>query len=221
MINFCPLCYSENTHPFHEDTKRIYLKCRHCDLVFVPKDYHLTPDQEKLIYDQHQNNPEDIGYRQFLNRLAQPLLSLLNEYKFPKDAQGLDFGAGPGPTLSLMLQENGYKMTVFDVFYAKNQEALKQKYDFITATEVWEHLSQPGKVIDSLFSMGKEKFLMGIMTKRVPNSHFGAWHYIKDPTHITFYDEKTLAYIADKYACRLELPSNDTAIFIRDKINRI
>jgi len=45
----------------------------------------------------------DPRYRRFLARLAEPLIAHL-----PKGARGLDFGCGPGPTLSLMLREAGF-----------------------------------------------------------------------------------------------------------------
>ena len=51
---------------------------------------------------------------------------------------GLDFGCGPGPTLSLMLEGQGHQLALFDIYYADNPLLLQGSYDFITGTEVVE-----------------------------------------------------------------------------------
>lgn len=215
MLLSCPLCDSIKTSLFHKDSKRPYNQCSQCELIFVPKQFHLNSRDEKAIYDEHQNSPLDQGYRTFLNRLVEPLRQALRHFNFPLNAKGLDFGSGPGPTLSVILEEQGYDMAIYDIFYANRPEVLKQRYDFITSTEVWEHLSEPNNVIQTLFDLGKEKHILGIMTKRIPQTDFPNWHYIKDPTHVTFFTENTLKYIAKKYDYELLLPANDTAIFIK------
>ena len=53
-------------------------------------------------------------YREFLSRLEHPP----NVPKLPAAAEGLDFGSGPGPTLSVMLEEQGYRMSLYDPFFA-------------------------------------------------------------------------------------------------------
>lgn len=211
----CPLCQFSNTTPHYEDKYRPYWRCSHCCLVFVPSSFHLSHSEEQKIYDQHENNPADAGYRNFLRRLMAPLEAELSEIGIRIPAKGLDFGSGPGPTLSLMLEEAGFDMTIYDPYYAHDPEVLRQTYDFITSTEVWEHLSQPGKIIDQLFSMLKPSGIIGVMSKRIPQSPFENWHYIKDPTHICFFADESFEYIAEKYQCELRLLSTDVALFIR------
>ncbi|MBT6026512.1 MAG: hypothetical protein HOG96_00440, partial [Porticoccaceae bacterium] len=99
----CPLCCNDNLADYHCDKHRYYLQCKRCSLVSVPRQFHLSSEAEKEVYDQHQNNLNDQGYRKFLSRLADPLLEKLAPNSF-----GLDFGSGPGPTLSLMLEEKGH-----------------------------------------------------------------------------------------------------------------
>ena len=134
----CPLCQSNKTKIFYKESAREYSLCLNCDFVFVPRIYHLSESEEKARYDSHNNNPKDVRYRQFLSQLLDPLLErILN------NSSGLDFGSGPGPTLSLMLEECGHKVDLYDKFYARNDSVFEKKYDFITATEVLEHLSDP------------------------------------------------------------------------------
>ena len=51
------------------------------------------------------------------------------------NSQGLDFGCGPGPCLSVMLEEQGHSLQLYDLYYANNRLLVNTEYDFITATE--------------------------------------------------------------------------------------
>ena len=73
----CPLCHG-NATCFIEDEHRQYIQCEKCALIFVPTEFHLTREEEKAQYDLHENDPNDSGYRQFLSRLADPLLEKLS-----------------------------------------------------------------------------------------------------------------------------------------------
>ena len=64
--------------------------------------------------------------------------------RLPSGAKGLDFGSGPGPALACMLRESGYEVALYDSFYEPDEAVLNDRYDFICATEVVEHLSRPG-----------------------------------------------------------------------------
>ena len=160
MTKTCPLCRTADAKNFLRDARRDYRRCRNCGLIFVPSEQHITAIQEKAEYDLHQNNPNDPGYRQFLRRLLEPMNKLL----LP-GSEGLDFGSGPGPTLSLMFEELGHTMAIYDRFYADNPDLLDRRYDFITATEVLEHLRNPREELDRLWALLKPGGSLGIMTK--------------------------------------------------------
>jgi len=189
----CPLCTSENNSLFYKDHLRDYLECANCHLVFVPNEYHLSLAEEKERYDTHNNNPKDYRYRQFLSQLTNPLNLLI-----PSRSFGLDFGCGPGPTLSLMLEEKGHRVELYDKFYYQNQSVFKKTFDFITLTEVLEHLSDPIFEIERLKSILKPDGVIAIMTQTLTqNTDFKAWYYKNDPSHIGFYNQKSLGYLAD------------------------
>jgi len=207
----CPLCGSPDSRDWFEDRRRPYLRCQQCQLVFVPPAYHLEPEQEKAEYDLHDNNPGDPGYRRFLSRLCQPLCE-----RFPDPSRGLDFGSGPGPTLSLMLAEAGHGMAIYDPFYAPDREVLEQDYDFITATEVVEHLRRPGRELACLWSRLRPGGYLGIMTKLVKDREaFAGWHYKSDPTHICFFSRPTWQWWADLQAAQLEFVADDVILLQR------
>jgi 2-polyprenyl-3-methyl-5-hydroxy-6-metoxy-1,4-benzoquinol methylase len=209
MTATCPLCHEPYADHYHQDKKRDYWQCQTCDLVFVDKSQQLNHDDEKAVYQQHENNPQDQGYRHFLNRMAQPILD-----RVQPASQGLDFGCGPGPTLSLMFEEAGHNMSVYDPYFANHPEALKQPYDFITSTEVFEHLSNPKTVLEQLLAIISPQGWLGIMTKRVRDkTSFQSWHYKNDPTHITFFSEQTFHWIAQHYLLELTFVDQDVVLF--------
>ncbi|HBN27382.1 MAG TPA: methyltransferase [Desulfobacteraceae bacterium] len=204
----CPLCSSEDLDLFFEDKKRIYLRCFYCKLVFVPSHYWLSPEDEKRTYDLHENDAGNQGYRQFLSRLSRPLLERLGSKQ-----KGLDFGCGPGPALSVMLEEQGRQMDLYDPLYYNEPLVFDKNYDFICATEVVEHLQNPNKDFTALFKMLKKDGWLGIMTKLVIDEHaFKKWHYIRDMTHICFYSRSTFEYIAQRFNAQLDFVANDVIL---------
>lgn len=208
MAKNCPLCAFKNSNFFYSDQKTTYLHCPRCDFVFVPKAYHLSTKEEKSRYDLHQNDPSDKDYRKFLSKLTKPLLKRIKPY-----SQGLDFGCGPGPTLSLMLSECGHKIDLYDKFYQTDTNIFNKKYDFITATEVFEHLSEPGKQIAQLIQMLNANGVLAMMTKiRNETSDFASWYYKNDPTHIGFFSKNTFDYLAKKYQANLSFFGEDVII---------
>lgn len=207
----CPLCRGENISRFHADRRRPYLSCDRCALVFVPPAHYLSREQEKAEYDLHQNTIGDPGYRGFLSRLAVPLAERL-----PAGARGLDFGCGPGPALAAMLRETGFEVSVYDSFYAPDEEALLDSYDFICATEVVEHLHRPGFELQRLWSMLSPGGWLGIMTKLVRDREaFAGWHYKNDLTHVCFFSEQTWQWWAAQHDATLERVAADVILLGR------
>ena len=205
----CPLCISSETFYFCRDILRDYLCCGCCEMVFVPKQFHLSPGDEKAQYDLHENNSEDKDYRRFLGRLVDPLVKRL-----APASKGLDFGCGPGPCLPVMLEEQGHSMSLYDLYYADNTALLAKEYDFITATEVVEHLSEPAKELQHLWRLIKPGGYLGLMTKLVADAEkFASWHYKTDPTHISFFSQQSFEYLGQQWGCSPKFIGADVIIF--------
>lgn len=204
----CPLCLDQSTSFYHADNKREYWQCRCCDLVFVPEKYWLSTEQEKAEYDLHQNDVGDPGYRKFLSRLVEPL-----QQNIPNGCSGLDFGCGPGPALSTMLKETGYQMDVYDPYYFSDESVFDKKYDFITATEVIEHINSPNEVLPTILEMLTPGGSLGLMTKMVIDKEaFSKWHYKNDMTHVCFYSKATFEYLARKFGMQVLFYENDVIL---------
>ena len=214
----CPLCQSTALVDFCSDQRRDYLRCDCCQLVLVPEKFHLRAEQEKAQYDLHENNPDDSGYRRFLSRLADPLLARLQP-----ESEGLDFGSGPGPCLSLMLEEQGHRVSLYDLYYANNPSVFDRQYHFITATEVVEHLARPMEELQRLWELLRPGGYLGLMTKLVEGrgeearDKFANWHYKLDPTHISFFSEETFNYLGRQWGSKPQFYGLDVIIFQKAK----
>ena len=210
-VQTCPLCEAEKNSHFFHDENRDYFKCQNCQLIFVPRSQFLSEIEEKKRYDLHQNNPEDKEYRNFLGRIFNPM-----KERLAPGSYGLDFGSGPGPTLSVMFQEAGYSVDIYDHYYANNPRVFQKQYDFITATEVLEHLHNPGKELNKLWDCLKQNGNLGIMTKFMKNKEmFDQWHYKRDLTHVCFFSRPTLLWLAEKWQSELTFLDSDIAIFFK------
>ncbi|MBI9086074.1 MAG: class I SAM-dependent methyltransferase [Desulfobacterales bacterium] len=207
----CPLCRSLSTEWFRQDRRREYYRCRTCLLVFVKPDRFLPRDAEKAEYNLHQNSPTDPGYRKFLSRLFLPL----REHLSP-GARGLDFGCGPGPTLSVMFEEAGHAVALYDPFYAPDTSVLDNTYDFITASEVVEHLHRPGEELDRLWERLKPSGILGVMTQMVIDQEaFSRWRYKNDMTHVCFFSRETFAWLAARWQAEMIVADTDVILFLK------
>lgn len=204
----CPLCTGPDTACFHQDRQRTYWRCDRCALVFVDSAQHLSRSAELAEYYRHQNHPFDPFYRRFLGRLTNPLLERISP-----EAAGLDFGCGPGPALALMLREKGFSVATYDAFFAPFPDVLERHYDFITATEVVEHLHQPGAELHRLWHQLNAGGWLGIMTKLVIDAErFSGWHYKNDPTHVCFFSRGTFQWLSTCWNARLEILGSDVIL---------
>jgi hypothetical protein len=207
----CPLCTGSAAGRFAEVGARRYLRCPTCLLTFLHPADRLSPVEERARYETHENDPADRRYRAFLDRLAVPLAERLTE-----GMHGLDFGSGPGPTLSVMMEERGFFMSLYDPFFAPDRAVLERHYDFVTCTETAEHFFHPGEDFHRLSTLLRSPGWLGIMTQRMDDDGgFPDWWYARDPTHVAFYRTETLEWIAQAYGWILETPSETVAIFHR------
>lgn len=154
----------------------------------------LCADEEKKRYSFHQNSIDDEGYVTFLGRVIEPMMKYLSA-----GMKGLDFGCGPNPVLAQIIKDKGFKCDFYDPFFFP-QCNLEGKYDFIFATECFEHFFTPSNELDRICTMLNLSGILGIMTEFLPpKTDFADWYYKNDPTHVCFYDEKSINYICEKY----------------------
>ena len=194
--------------------ERTYWRCETCALTWLDAVHHLGPEAERAVYDQHDNRVDDQGYRGFLARLVTPLLTRLD-----KPCEGLDLGCGPGPALAAMMTEAGHEMSLYDPYYAPDPAVLETTYDVITTTETVEHFYAPGEAFARIAKMLRPGGWLGVMTCfQTDDARFARWHYRRDPTHVAFYREETMHWIARRHGWDVWIPAKDVVIFHRPSV---
>jgi len=205
----CPVCEAPCSRSLMTVQARHYWRCAVCVATFLDPAQRLSSRAERDYYLTHRNDPADAGYRRFLARLADPLLQRL-----PADSTGLDFGCGPGPALAAMLREAGHTMAVYDPYFFPDEQVLAAQYDFITCTEVIEHLHRPAQVFRQLGTLLRPGGWLALMTRiQTDDARFAQWHYRRDPTHIVFYREATLRHVAARLGWDCEIRCPDVALW--------
>ncbi len=206
----CPLCgHFSGCHA--NDGRRTFFQCTCCELVFADPRSRLDPKAERAVYDLHENDPEDARYRRFLDQLARPLLSRLDP-----GMDGLDYGCGPGPTLSVMLEGAGMRMQLYDPHFAADPSVLDRRYDFVTCSEVAEHFYEPARDWAQMVDLVRPGGWLGIMTRLVdPRTPFDRWYYKNDPTHVSFYSSSTIAWVGTRFGLKIEHQDGQVVLFIK------
>lgn len=196
----CPLCVTAVADASLHVDSGSYHHCENCDLVFLAPAQRLDRADEHAYYLTHENDINDPRYRKFLSRLAEPMMQRLKP-----GACGLDYGAGPGPALAAMFSEAGFPTRIFDPKFAPDPDVLQQTYDFVTCTEVVEHMHAPGKEFAQLARLLKRGGWLGVMTELCPPiEKFAGWYYHRDPTHVCFYSERSIEWITQRYGWILD-----------------
>lgn len=164
----------------------------------------LSSEQEKARYDFHQN--EDMkGYQAFLAPLVKDVLDFAqNSHIEPQKMHVLDYGCGPTAFLSALFEHKSIQVTNYDIFYRPDQDSLRRNYHVVTSTEVWEHFHNPREEITKLVRMVRNGGLLAVMTSsHKGEAAFHDWHYRRDLTHVVFYSEKTMKWIAENFKLNL------------------
>jgi 2-polyprenyl-3-methyl-5-hydroxy-6-metoxy-1,4-benzoquinol methylase len=188
-----------------------YFICDTCGAYIKNQDFYINSLQEKAVYEEHNNDVNDIGYQNFTSPITKAILA-----KFTSKHLGLDYGCGTGPVISKLLKDKGYQIELYDPYFYPNENYLNYQYDYIFSCEVFEHFYQPKKEIEKLLAVLKPTGSLLIMTLVYDSEidvDFKNWYYRKDPTHVFIYTKKTIQFIADKYKLKTKIENNRMIIF--------
>ena len=190
----CKICNSEVSILEDKKTSKNYYKCSKCKYIFLDKEFYIDEIHEKSHYDKHHNNLESLGYVKMFEDLIDTFVKPLHvEMK-----TALDFGCGEGEVLPIVLERNNIKCDRYDLFYFPKKIYEDKKYDLIVSTEVFEHLENPLDMLKKLLLHVDDNAYLLLMTAFHPNDDdkFLKWWYIRDITHIGFFNLDTFEYLA-------------------------
>ncbi len=145
---------------------------------------------------------------------------------FDRKAKFLDYAGGYGLFVRLM-RDAGFEFYWHDKFcanlFAKDLEARNLKddrYELITAIEVFEHLANPMDEISEMFRISKNiLFSTELIPPSLPKP--GEWWYYgpEHGQHISFYTPTSLAVIADKFGVNLYTNRESLHLFSEKRIS--
>ncbi len=192
-MSTCLLCHANTVSQKAVIQSIPFFECKTCGCIFKDPATFPSANEERQRYLLHQNDVTDAGYQKFV----EPLVSRVRN-DFHPTSTGLDYGAGTGPVITKLLTEKGYEMNLYDPFFHPNLEVLTTKYNFIVCCEVMEHFHRPQKEFHQLHSYLLPTGKLYCMTELYSEQlNFDDWHYKNDLTHVLFYTEDSVRWIAD------------------------
>ena len=215
-MHLCKICNARTNSI--EDVKKnlLYYRCSFCSFVSLEDTFMVDRLKEKAQYDQHNNSLENEGYVQ----MFEDFIDLSIEPYRENIQTVLEFGSGPEPVLSKLLERRGLEVDIYDLFYAPQKVYKGKQYDLISSTEVFEHLQKPLEVLETLVNHLNENAYIVLMTKFPPkdDKEFLAWWYRRDPTHISFFTPKSFEVMAEKVGLKvLKTFNGNIVIFQKEK----
>lgn len=209
MSRPCKICHTE-TEPFRWERRDwLFYHCPECEYIFKDESLHPPPEAERKNYEKHDNSFESTGYVKmfegFIGWAIEPEMERLQAMAGDAPPRALDFGCGPGPVLGELLRRRGFATDVYDPFFFPDHVFDGRNYHLITSTEVFEHLSDPLRVAQMLAQHLEEGGILVLMTlfHYDDRERFLDWWYIRDISHVGFFNAKTLAVLAEKAGLKL------------------
>ena len=211
----CSVCDFTLLKRLEDPRGNLFWECPECG--FISRDRHqlLTSEQERDRYLLHNNTPDDRGYVRYLERVIQELIIP----HLDSNAVVLDFGSGPVPVLSRMLQDGGFHVVSYDKYFAADESYTEHRYDGIILLEVLEHIIDPVTLLQHLHRLLVDEGCLIIRTQLVPG-RFTEWWYKEDRTHVSFFSERTIPLLASRCGYELEVLEKNSDIILRKGLTK-
>ncbi|SJN57338.1 hypothetical protein VR7878_02254 [Vibrio ruber DSM 16370] len=196
-----------------------YYKCSHCGIIKTETPYWLDEAYSDAIAN------SDIGLldrNNYNSKMVLTILSILNRVH----DRVVDSAGGYG-ILTRLLRDRGihcyssdkYCENLFSSeFCGDNVKNIK----VLLAFEVMEHLSNPIEFLSENIDKYNPDLLIFSTQTFIDNPPLNWWYYsFHTGQHITFYQQKSLAILANKFNLKYYMINDSYHIFSRNKINSV
>lgn len=192
----CPLCQKSNPI-FYQRENLSYHHCEDCDFYYMNDACFLEDEDERSRYLNHQNDPEEIRYAQYLNQILDTIKPFIDQSMI-----GLDYGTGPTVSLARVLTQQGYQCDYYDKYFFPKIN--QNQYDYLILCEVIEHFKHLSTELNNLKNLVTYSKCIFIKTQMcLDKEFFKNWYYPRDPTHVIFFTEKSMDILAKKLEMNL------------------
>ena len=214
-MNRCKICEAKTRTLIDEKKELKYYRCESCGFVALDDNSVVEAQVEKAHYAKHNNSFECSGYvemfEKFIDKAVEPYLETSKKI--------LDFGCGHTPVLAELLRRRKLDVDIYDYYFYPKELYKNNQYDLIISTEVFEHLQEPKKILETLTSSLKDNAYLVLMTQFPPedDAEFLKWWYRRDITHIGFFTPKSFELLAKEFGLRV-IKAIDNNIVVFQKI---
>lgn len=197
----CKIC--ENTTEFYSEAEILfkykikYYKCPNCGFIQTEEPYWLDEAYSDAI------NHSDIGLLKRNSDLVSPTGNVLSKY-FDSSKRFIDYGAGYGVFVRMM-RDRGFDYYWQDKYcdnlYAKDfMFNENEKYEVLTAYEVFEHLPEPVKEVEEMLKHSDNILFSTYLIPADNPKPLDWWYFALDHgQHVSLYTEKSLFLLALKF----------------------
>jgi hypothetical protein len=213
----CLICNHITQSFIHPKSKITFHYCPNCEYIFKDQSAYPSLIEAKLNYEKHNNSILSKDYVDYLKRFVD---GALIPFLCIKNASGLDFGSGPQVVLAEILkQDYGFNTAYYDPVFAPDLMFQQNQYDFIVSTEVFEHFVNPLQELIKLKELVVPGGVIAIMTlfHHSDREMFLKWWYIRDITHLGFFNIKTFQTLANLTNLELIYTDNNRYLTLRKK----
>ncbi|MDQ3047223.1 MAG: class I SAM-dependent methyltransferase [Bacteroidota bacterium] len=190
-----------------------YFRCTSCSFIQTEEPFWLKEAYENVI------TSLDIGLVSRNLYLRETIPPVIDAF-FDPSAAMIDYGGGYGLFVRMMrdLGYNFYRQDIYcDNLFAKHfdlSDSPDKKFHVLTAFEVFEHLPDPMKEIETMFTYADNVIFS---TELAPENtgDFETWWYVAPETgqHISFYSLDSLEFIAKKFKKHLYSNGKNMHVF--------
>jgi len=200
----CNICKTESVFLFKNlvlnKYKVAYYRCPKCDFIQTEKPFWLDEAYGNAITDLDIGLvSRNINFSNLIEKIIK------NNFDFKK--KFLDYAGGYGLFVRLMrdkgfhfYREDKFCENIFAKNYDLNDLSGENKFEIVTAFEVFEHLENPLEEIEKMFRYADTVMFSTDLQPDQEIKSIDDWWYFTPQTgqHIAFYSKKTLQYIAEK-----------------------
>ena len=196
-----------------------YFQCPKCGFLSPEKPFWLSESYTSAI------TSLDIGLLKRNLELREVVTALVRTY-FNPNAQFVDYGGGYG-VLVRLLRDRGLDFYRQDIYaenlFAKSFEladAAGQKFELLTAFEVFEHLENPLEEVEKMLQLS-DNILFSTELQPISNPTPDTWWYILPEIgqHISLFSRGALEALAQKMGLHLYTNGKNLHLLSRKKIS--
>ncbi|MFA5403428.1 MAG: class I SAM-dependent methyltransferase [Ignavibacteria bacterium] len=194
-----------------------YFKCPECGFIQTEEPYWLEEAYSEVI------NRSDIGLLARNLELSKTTKAILL-FLFDKRKKFLDYGAGYGVFVRLM-RDFGFDFYWMDKYsgnlFAKDFEAKhSDKFELLTAYEVFEHLVQPVEEVANMLRYSDNILFSTFLIPSNEPKPEEWWYYALDHgQHIALHSRKSLEVLANKFGLNFYTNGKNLHLFSKKKKN--